>query len=224
MPLHEHPIGRHKSVVEVVRDPATGVPTAPWHAVQCIPPLQPLRQRVHQHHPAPAKPLLGGGQPDALDFGDLSHGHPLRIMEDNGGSIDDGQPHQSVLQLLAGLGPLDHRGRVHGVGVVTPPCLHLAFDVFGGVLTVSTEPVDGEVVKDAVQPGGHRGISSKRVGSLEGAEHRLLHEVLGLLTVRRNCAGVSEQAGDLGSESATNVQDGHHGDASAIRCARPQGC
>ena len=58
---------------------------------------------------------------------------------------------------------------------------------------------------------------------MEGAQQRLLHEVLGQLTVRHDRAGISEQAGNLGSESATNVQRGHDGDASAKRCAPQQG-
>jgi hypothetical protein len=106
--FHKHPFGDQELVVEVVRDLASGVPTAHWDPAQGIPSLSPLRQRVHQHHPPSTQPLFGGGQPDALDVGDLSHGHCLRVVQDHGGPIDDGQPHESVLVLLAGLGPLDH--------------------------------------------------------------------------------------------------------------------
>ena len=79
----------------------------------------------------------------------------------------------------AGRGPHGHGGRVNGVGAVTHPGRHLALDDFGGVLTVCAEPVDGQVVKDAVQPGGQRRLAPKRVGSLQGAQQRLLHKVLG---------------------------------------------
>ena len=62
--------------------------------------------------------------------------------------------------------------------VVTPLLLYLAHDVFGGVLTVCAEPVDGEVMQDAVQPGGQRRLRPEGVRSLQGAQHCLLHEVL----------------------------------------------
>jgi hypothetical protein len=163
----------------------------------------------------PTRPAYSGGQPDALDVGDLGHRQPLRVVQDHGGPVDDRQMHQGVLELLAGLGPADHDGRVHGVGVIPPLLLYLALDVFGGVFTVCAEPVDCEVVQDAVQPGGQRRLRPEGVGPLQGAQHRLLHEVLGQRSVRGDGAGVPQQAGDLASQAAANVRGGHDDEASA---------
>ena len=87
------------------------------------------------------------------------------------------------------------------------------------ILTISTEPVDGKVVKNAMQPGGQRRLTSKGLGSFQGAQQRLLHKVLGQLSVRLDGAGIPEQTGNLGGESAANIQGGHDRDASAKRCA-----
>jgi len=88
-------------------------------------------------------------------------------------------------------------------------------DVIRGVPSLSAEPVDGEVVKDAMQPGGQCGVSLKGVGLLKGSQKCVLHQILGRVSVPHHRAGVSEQAGDLGSESATNVLGGHDSDVSA---------
>ena len=49
----------------------------------------------------------------------------------------------------------------------------------------------------------------KRPGTLKGAQQGVLHEVLSLMSVRRYRAGIPQQARNLGSESATNLQLAH---------------
>ncbi|MEP6855323.1 MAG: hypothetical protein ABJA33_07630 [Pedococcus sp.] len=58
-----------------------------------------------------------------------------------------GKPHQRVLQLLAGLGPFDHGGRLYGAGIITPALLSFALHVLDDVVAISTNPVDGKLCR-----------------------------------------------------------------------------
>jgi hypothetical protein len=100
-------------------------------------------------------------------------------VQDNDGPIDDRRPHQSILQFLAGLGPLNHGGGIPGEALLTPPLLRLALDVFGGVLTNSMEPVKARLNRMRYRHAVERRIASNGLDSLEGAQQGVLHEVLG---------------------------------------------
>ena len=156
-----------------------------------------------EHHAPAPQPLLGRGNADLLDLGDLSHRQALDVVEHDGRAVGERQAQQGVLQPLAHLRPLDDDLRIDRVAVVLPQQLDPSHGLVGDVdrvVVASPAVVDGEVVQDAVQPRPDRRLATEGLGPLESAHDRVLHQVLGLTRVAHERSGVAQQAGDLGGQ------------------------
>jgi hypothetical protein len=162
--------------IEVLGHLAAGVPAAQRHGLQELPPFGSRGEGADEHHPPAPQALLGRRQVDAEPLRDLGARPAFDVMENDGGTIDEGQPHERVLELIAGLRPLDDDGGVDRVGVVAPALLDLLDE---DLPRAAAGAVDGDVVEDPLQPGRHQGIAAEALPPSEGADERLLHEVLG---------------------------------------------
>jgi hypothetical protein len=118
-------------------------------------------------------------------------------VEHNRGAVDERQPHERVLEFFADLRPLENGAGVDRVAVVAPAFFDL-FDQY--LVTGAARPVDGQVVEDAVQPGGCAALSAEAGVLLECAHERLLHELVGGVGVADEREREAVQAWALGCD------------------------
>ena len=181
-------------VVEVRGDVTTGTPAVHRLRQACLPPGVVFGKSAHEHHPSAAQPLFGGGQADVHGRRDLGDGPAEGVVEDDRQAIDDRQPGQSILELVAQLGAFEDALGHHRVGVVAP----IAFDVFDvelGVMTART--IDDPVDEAAPEPGRQGGRITQLVPPTPGPDDGLLGAVLGDVRVCEQAGRQPDQAGQL---------------------------
>ena len=102
----------------------SGIPATHRNSFQFRSPLRAGGKGRYQHHPAPTETLLGGGQTDVFELGDLSDFPTFDVVEQHDGP--------GILQFFPSRCPLHYYGRVDGVRIVLP----VLFDFFHQYLVV----------------------------------------------------------------------------------------
>ena len=119
------------------------------------------------------------------------------VVEHDRHAIDDGQPRQGVLELVAHLRALQDTLRDDRPVVVVPVGLDRV-DV--ELVVVRPGPVDDPVDKAAPQPGRHRLPVAELIPPAPGPDDRLLGAVLRLVGIADEARRQVDEPGQLGDE------------------------
>ena len=183
--------------VQVGRDVPSGAPASERLGEAGLATGVAFGQGVHEHHSTPSQALLRGRQPGGHRRGDLGRGPADDVVEHDGHPVDDRQPGEPVLELVAQLRPLQDDLRGDRIPVVAPVGLDV-LDV--ELVVVDARAVDDPVDEAAPEPGRQGLRLAELIASTPGPDDRLLGAVLRLVRITDQAVGETHEARQLGDE------------------------
>ena len=123
-------------------------------------------------------------------------------MEHDRDAVDDREPGQRILELVAELGALEHELGCHGVPVILPVGLDRV-DVELVVMRART--IDDAVDEAAPQPRAERGRVPELVPAPPGAHDRLLRAVLRLVRIPDEAGREVHESRELSRERGREI-------------------